>query len=61
MGRDTKRNLTLRKRHFFVIEKHVEDVKQGQKVTPNLVESIMEPSDPVKGELRRKTIKTNQF
>ena len=53
--------MTLRKRHFFVIEKYVEDVKQGQKDVLDLVESIMEPTDPVKEELRRKTMKMSQF
>ena len=46
MGRDTK--LTLRKKHVFVIEKYVEDVKQDQKIAPGLVESIMRPTDHVK-------------
>ena len=52
----TKRKLYLRKRHFFVIEKYIEDAKQGQKVAPDLVESIMRPTDPVKEELQRKII-----
>ena len=50
-----------RKRHVFVIEKHVEDVKQEEKSVPNLLESIMRPSDPVKEELRRNLCKMNQF
>ena len=49
-GRGPKK-LTLRKRHFFVIEKYVEDVKQDQKPVPDLLESIMRPTDPVKEEL----------
>ena len=36
VGGDTKRKLTLRKRHFFVID--VKDVKQGQKIDPDLLE-----------------------
>ena len=48
-----KNKLTLRKRHFFVIEKYVEDVKQDEKDVPDLPESIMRPADPVKEELRR--------
>ena len=44
----TKRKLTLRKRHLFVIEKHIEDVKQDQKTVPDLVELIMRSTDPVK-------------
>ena len=31
MSGDTKNKLILRKRHFFVIEKYVEDVKQDEK------------------------------
>ena len=53
--------LTPRKRHFFVIEKYAEDVKQDEKHVPDLVESIMEPTDPVKEELRQKTEKMTQF
>ena len=61
MGRDTKRKLTLRKRHFFVIEKYVEDVKQGQRDVTDLLESIMKPTDLVKGELRQILSKMGQF
>ena len=42
--------LSLRKRYFFVIEKYVRDVKQGQKVVPDLVEPIMKGSGLVKEE-----------
>ena len=45
---------------FFVKETHIEDVRQGQKITSYLLESIMKPSDPVKGELRRILMKTAQ-
>ena len=53
VGRHTKRKLTLRKRHFFVIGKYVEDVRQDEKSVPDLLESIRRPTDPVKEELRR--------
>ena len=53
--------LTLRKRHFLVIEKYVEDVKQDEKDVPDLLESIMRPTDPVKEELRRNLCKMNKF
>ena len=53
--------LILRKRHFFVMEKYVEDVKQDEKTVPDLLESIMRPTDHVKEELRQKTMKMNQF
>ena len=34
MGRDTKRKLTLRKRHFFVMETDIEDARQKEKDVP---------------------------
>ena len=44
--------LTLRKRHFFVIEKYIEDARQDEKHVPDLLEATMRPTDPVKEELR---------
>ena len=61
MGSDTKRKLYLRKRHFFVMEKYVEDVKQNEKHVPALLESIMTPTDHVKEELRQQTMKMVEF
>ena len=61
MGRDTKRKLYLRKKHFFVIEKYIEDVTQDEKHVPDLLEPIMRPTDPVKEELRRNLCKMPQF
>ena len=55
------KKLTLRKRHIFVIGKYVEDVKQEEKDVPDLVESIMRPTDPVKKELRRSLFKMSQY
>ena len=49
---DAKRKLYLRKTHFFVIEKYIEDVKQEEKHVPDLLESIMRPPGLVKEELR---------
>ena len=46
----TKRKLSLGKIYFFVVEKSVEDVKEDQQIVPDLVESIMRPTDPVKEE-----------
>ena len=60
MGGDTKRKLYLRKRHFFVIEKYIEDAKQDEKHVPDLLEAIMKPTDPVKEELRQKLFKITQ-
>ena len=53
--------LTLGKRDFLVIGKYVEDVKQEEKDVPDLLESIMRPTDPVKEELRRTLCKMSQF
>ena len=53
--------LYLRKRHFFVIEKYVEDVKQKEKDVPDLVESITRPTDPVKEELQKILFKMSQY
>ena len=41
MDRDTKRKLYLRKKHFFVMEKYIEDVKRDEKHVPDLLEAIM--------------------
>ena len=56
-----KRKLYRRKTHFFVIEKHVEDVKQDEKHLPDLLERIMRPTDPVKEELWQDLSKLSQF
>ena len=53
--------LYLRKRHFFVIEKYIEDMKQEEKDVPDLLESIMRPTDPAKDELWRILLKMSQF
>ena len=53
--------LSQRKRHLFVIEKYVEDLKQDEKSVPDLLESIMRPTDPVKEELRRISCKMNKI
>ena len=58
---DTKRKLYIRKRHFFVIEKYVEDVRQEEKHIPDLLEPIMKGSGLVKEELRPILFKLNQF
>ena len=45
------------RRILFVIERSVKDVKHTQKIVPDLSESIMKPTDPVKKELRRSVMK----
>ena len=53
--------LNLRKRHFFLMEKNIEDARQDEKHVQDLLESIMRPTDPVKDELRQKSFKIDQF
>ena len=53
--------LTLRKIHFFVMEKYIEDAKQEEKDVPDLLEAIMRLTDPVKEELRQNLFKLSQF
>ena len=43
------------------MEKYNEDLRQDEKHVPDLLESIMRPTDPVKEELRQKLFKTTQF
>ena len=57
----TKNKLTLSKRHFVVVEKYVEDVKQNEKHVPDLLEAIMRPTCPVKEGLRQNLFKMIQF
>ena len=61
MGRDTKRKLYLRTRHFFVMEKYIEDAKQEEKDVPDLLEAIMRSTCLVKEELRPILFKFIQF
>ena len=53
--------LYLRKTHFFVIGKYVEDVRQEEKDVPDLLGAIMRPTCLVKEELQRKTTEMSQF
>ena len=47
VGGDTKRQLDTRKNYYFVIEDYIEAVKQSQKIDLHLVESTMQPTDPM--------------
>ena len=51
--------MTLSKTYFFVIETHVEDVKQHEKHAPDLLEPITRPTFFVKEKLRRIFFKMN--
>ena len=61
VGTRHKKDVDPRKKYGFFIERHIEDVKQGQKVAPDLVESIVRPTDPVKEWLQRILVNTSQF
>ena len=60
-GMHTQKKFSLRKTHFFVIETYVEDVELDEKSVPDLLESIMRPTRPVKEELRPNLMKVSQF
>ena len=45
------------KKTLFVIEKYVEDVKQDEKSSPGLLESLMKPTCLVKDALRQILLK----
>ena len=57
----TKKQKTISKRHFFLIEKYIEDARQDEKHVTDLLEAIIRPTDPVKEELRQKLFKMSQF
>ena len=40
-----------KKKTLFCYRKTYEDVKQGRKIVPDLAESIIRPTDPVKEKL----------
>ena len=56
-----KKQKTISKKHFFLIEKYIEDARQDEKHVPDLLEAIMRPTDPAKDELRQKLSKIDQF
>ena len=43
------------------MEKYFEDLRQDEKLVPDLLEAIMRPTDLVKDELRQKLFKIDQF
>ena len=55
----TKKQKTISKRYFFLIEKYIEDLRQDEKHVPDLLESIMRSTD--QEELRRNLTKMNQI
>ena len=59
--RSQKKQKTISKRYFFLIEKYFEDARQDEKHVPDLLEALMRPTDPVKDELQQKLFKMTQF
>ena len=61
VGAVATRKLYPRKKDFFLIQKYIEDAKQDEKHVPDLLESIMRHTDPVKEELVQKLFKVIQI
>ena len=56
----TQKHVDPIKNICFLIEKYFEDVRKDEKHVPDLLESIMRPTDPVNEELRQKLFKMTQ-
>ena len=54
-----KKQKTISKGCLFLMEKCFEDVRQDEKHVPDLLESIIQPPDLVKEELRPNLFKIN--
>ena len=50
-----------KKKHFFVIEKYIEDVKQDEKHVPDLLEAIMRPTCLVKKRVTEKVVQNESI
>ena len=59
--RHTETQKTISKGHFFLMEKYFEDLRQDEKHVPDLLESIMKPTDPVTEELWPMLFKITQI
>ena len=57
----TKKHKTISKIYVFLIETYFADLRQDGKHVPDLLESIIQPTGPVKDELRQKLFKMTQF
>ena len=57
----TQKHETISKRYVFLMEKCFEGARQDEKHVPDLLESIIQPPDPVKEALRQKLFKMTQF
>ena len=58
---DTRKNRKPYQKDTFFYGKCFEDARQDEKHVPDLLESIMRPTDPVEDELRQKLSKIDQF
>ena len=56
VGTHTKKQNTISKRHVFLMEKCFEDVRRDEKHVPDLLESIMRPTDPIKKRVTAKFV-----
>ena len=56
-----KKGVVPEKTLLLCYRKHIEVVEQGQKDVPDMLESITRPSEPLKEESRRKTMKMDRF
>ena len=61
VGTHTQKGIKPYKKDTFSYRKHFEDARPDEKHVPDLLESIMRPTDPVKEELRQKLFKMIQF
>ena len=57
----TRKHKTISKRHFFVMDKYFEDVRQDEKHVSDLLEAIIQPPGLVKEELRPNLFKLDRF
>ena len=56
-----KESCTQEKKHFFVMEKYIEDARQEEKHVPDLLEAITRPTCRIKDELWQNLFKMRQF
>ena len=61
MWAHTQKEVVPKKKTLFLIEKYIEDARQDEKHVPDLLESIMRPTDPVKEELPPISFKMTQI
>ena len=57
----TQKHLDPIENTCFFMGKCFEDLRQDEKHVPDLLEAIIQPTDPVKDELRQKLFKIDQF